>query len=42
MKKLNNIIMFIIYDIINNCVCKCDYYDLSQFTDNNKKNKKGV
>ena len=41
MKKLNNIIMFVIYDIINSCMCKCDYYDLSQFTDNNKKNKKG-
>lgn len=40
MKKLNNIIMFVIYDIINSCMCKCDYYDLSQFTSINK-NKGG-
>lgn len=45
MKKLNNIVMYVIYDIYNKFICKCDYYDLSQFiissSNNNKKEKRG-
>lgn len=40
MKKINNVVMYIIYDIINICVCKSNYYDLSEYT-SNKKNKGG-
>lgn len=44
--NINNIIMYFIYDIYNKFVCKCDYYDLSQFTtsssNNNKKIKGGI
>lgn len=41
MKKINNFVMYIIYDFVNVYICKSNYYDLSEFICNNKKEKRG-